>query len=163
MAVKKYRVLTDVYNRGRIQALIDIPRYEVKRGDVGGVVAVDGGLSHEGDCWLAGNAKIEESGHVHGNAYVAEDAVVWGEVYGNAVVGGDSEIAYEAKVYDNAMVGGSTFINYKSEVFGNAQVYGRSSILPHSQVGGYAILLGGYVKGSLLGCEIYYCGWPEDP
>ena len=62
----------------RIEALKDFS--DVKKGDKGGFVESEENLSHNGDCWVYGDAKV------------CGDAII----YGRAEVGGD------AKVADNA-------------------------------------------------------------
>ena len=57
--MKRYE-LTDIRNGKlrRIRALRDIPRYNVKAGDLGGWVESEKNLSQEGDCWVGGNARV---------------------------------------------------------------------------------------------------------
>jgi hypothetical protein len=78
--VKKYKLLkndtislygTPLY---RIQALRSFG--SVKKGELGGYIESKENLSHSGECWVFGNAKVCE------NARVSENA----EVYGNAWV-----------------------------------------------------------------------------
>lgn len=42
----------------RVRALRDIPRYKVHAGDEGGVIAGEGNLSQEGDCWVERGAMV---------------------------------------------------------------------------------------------------------
>ena len=67
----------------RIKALIDIEKYDVKAGDLGGYVEKEENLKHEGDAWVSGDARV------YGNAEVSGDA--W--VYGDAWVSGDADYA----------------------------------------------------------------------
>jgi hypothetical protein len=52
----------------RIRALKDFS--DVKAGDLGGFVESESNLSHNGDCWVYGNAKVYGNGEVFGNAKV---------------------------------------------------------------------------------------------
>ncbi len=101
----------------RIRALTDIGG-DVKAGDLGGWVQSEDNLSHDGDCWVCGNAKVCD------NAWVSDNAVVCGKavVYDNAVVCG------KAVVYDNAWVSDNAL------VYGNAQIYGKAVICGKAEI-----------------------------
>ena len=43
----------------RIKALIDILRWGVKAGDLGGYIQSENNLSQNGDCWVDGNGRVE--------------------------------------------------------------------------------------------------------
>jgi len=58
----------------RIRALRDIPRHNVKAGDLGGFIESEVNLSQEGDCWVGDNA------YVFGGARVCINACVCGDV-----------------------------------------------------------------------------------
>jgi len=64
----------------QIRALHDIPRWNVTKGDFGGYIEKEENLSHDGDCWVSGNAQVygdaQVSGYVwvSGNARVSENA-----------------------------------------------------------------------------------------
>ena len=60
----------------QIRALIDIPRYGVKAGDLGGWIETENNLSHEGDCWVGGGARVGGGAQVNGNARVGGNAHV---------------------------------------------------------------------------------------
>ena len=55
----------------QIQALKDFG--DVKNGDLGGWIEAENNLSHEGNAWVFGNARVS------GNAWVFDDAVVSGD------------------------------------------------------------------------------------
>ena len=81
----------------RIKALVNIERYGVKAGDLGGWVEKEDNLSQSGNAWVSGNAEVS------GNAWVSGDAVV----SGNAKVSGDAEVSGNAWVSGNAEVSGN--------------------------------------------------------
>ena len=95
----------------RIKALISFGN--VKEGELGGYIEKEGNLSHEGNAWVCGDARVFGNAWVFGDAEVCDNA--W--VYGNARVFGDAE------VYDNA------------RVFGDAWVYGNADIATISGFG----------------------------
>jgi hypothetical protein len=78
----------------QIRALKDIPRHGVKAGDLGGWIESEKNLSHEGDCWISGNAQVFEDARIGGNALVYGDSQVFGnsQVYGDVQVGGKNKV-----------------------------------------------------------------------
>lgn len=79
----------------------------VKAGDIGGWIEKEENLSHDGDCWVFGDA----------------------EVYGNAVVYGDARVFGNARVYGNARV--TTTV----KTFGNAFIYKITVTDKHIKIG----------------------------
>lgn len=141
--VKKYR-LTDEYimirdvKLFRIEAVKDFKNVKfknVKKGDKGGFVENENNLSHDGDCWIYGEAKVFGNAKVYGSAIVCGYA----EVYGNA------DIFDNAEVYGNAMVHGGANVFGSANVFGNAEVYGCANVYDNAIVNGYAEVYG-YAK-----------------
>ena len=66
----------------------------VKTGEFGGCIEKEENLSHFGNAWISGDAKV------YGDARVSDNA--W--VYGNAKVYGDARVSGNAWVYGNAEV-----------------------------------------------------------
>ena len=129
---RKYELLEDNYINYcgkalyRIKALRDFGY--IKKGELGGYIQSENNLSHEGECWVYGNAKVYEDARVFGNAKVFMNA----RVYGNAKVFG------EAEVYDNAEVYGNSKIFENAEVYVNAvinkgRIIGRVS-MPYKDI-----------------------------
>ena len=75
----------------QIKALVSFGN--VKAGDLGGYVEKENNLSHDGDAWGYGNAKVYGNAWVYGDAKVCGNAWVYGnaEVCGNAWVYGDAD------------------------------------------------------------------------
>ena len=84
----------------KIKALIDIERFGVKKGDLGGWIEKEENLNQDGNAWVSGNA------WVYGDARVSDNA--W--VYGNARVYGDAWVSDNAWVYGNAWVSGNVWV-----------------------------------------------------
>ena len=89
--MKKYELTEEtvtVYGKTlyRIRAVRDFG--SVKTGEFGGYIEKEENLSHFGDAWVYGNAKVYGDARVYGNAKVYGDARVSGNarVYGNAEV-----------------------------------------------------------------------------
>ena len=103
MKKKKYELIdkvdiVDGHTLYRIRALGNL-RY-VEKYDLGGWIESEDNLSHDGKCWVSGNARV------YGNARIT----------GNARVGGNAKVFGEAQVSENARVFGS------AQVFGNAHL-----------------------------------------
>lgn len=89
--MKKYELTEEtvtVYGKTlyRIRAVRDFG--SVKTGEFGGYIEKEENLSHFGDAWVYGNAKVSGDAKVYGNAKVYGEARVSGNawVYGNAEV-----------------------------------------------------------------------------
>ena len=100
---KKYRLTDETIEFSgvklhRIEALKDLS--VVKKGDKGGFVQSEKNLSHDGDCWIFGNANVFGDANVFGSA----------KVYGDANVFGDAYVSGNANVYGSAKVSGDTTI-----------------------------------------------------
>ena len=109
---------------GRIQAIKDFGC--IKAGDLGGWVEKEENLSHEGVCWVYGNA----------------------QVYGDAKVCGDAEVSGDARVFDDAEVYGDAQIYGYARVHGNAQVYDDARVFGNARVCGYAKIYTGDITST---------------
>ena len=76
----------------------------VKEGELGGFIEKEENLSHEGNAWVYGDAKVCGNAKVFGDAKVCGNAWVFGdaEVCGNAKVFGDAKVCGNAKVFGDA-------------------------------------------------------------
>jgi hypothetical protein len=136
--MKKYKLLenTKIHVRNiflcRIEALRGFGT--IKKGERGGFIESEKNLSHEGNSWVTGDAKV------YGNSWVFGDAKVSGnaEVYGNAYIYGHARVYGNAKVYGKAMVYGNAKVYGNSYVCGNAYlyIYGNVEIFRNIEVSG---------------------------
>ena len=80
----------------RIKALVEFG--DVEAGEFGGYVEKEENLSHDGDAWVSGNARVSGDARVCGDAWVYGDARVSGDarVYGDAWVSGDARVCGNA-------------------------------------------------------------------
>ena len=108
----------------RIKALVDIERYGVEAGNLGGFVQTEDNLSQDGDAWVG------EEANVYGNATVYGNAIVYGyaSVYGNAKICGNASVCGDASVSDYVMV------TDNAKIYGNARVYGNVAISGNAMV-----------------------------
>lgn len=114
----------------RIRALKDFR--DVKAGELGGYIANESNLSHEGNCWVYKNAIVYSYAKIYDNAQIYGYAEIFGytKIYDNARILGD------AKIYGKAQVLGD------AKIFGKAQVFGDAEIYEKAQVFGYALVHG---------------------
>jgi len=143
----------------QIQAAKAIPRHGVEVGQLGGYVSASGVLSHQGDCWIADNAKVYGNVRVLDNALVSEEArVVTSDpkleiiISGNAVIRGNafvSQISLPQGVKTSLISGDADISGYvnlnspcviegKVKLYDNA-IFGKNcSVLNNAHVGGEA-------------------------
>ena len=88
---KKYELTDETINHygvvlHRIKALRSFS--DVEAGDLGGYIQSEDNLSHEGDCWISGNAIVKDEAKVFDNAIVCGNAIVRGNanIYNKAIV-----------------------------------------------------------------------------
>ena len=120
----------------------------VKKGDFGGLIESEENLSHDGNCWVYGRARVFCNAKVYGNAVITNGAQVYdkaqvydnarvfddAKVYGRAQVFDNARLTKRAKAYDNAMVFDDAWVDENAQVFGDAQVYGTSRICGRAKV-----------------------------
>jgi len=100
----------------QIKALKDFGN--VKKGDLGGWIEKEGNLSHHGNAWVSGNARVFDKACISGNACVSDKA----RVSGNACVSDKARVSGNAFVSDKARVSGNAFVSDDVCVSGNACV-----------------------------------------
>ena len=150
----------------QIQALIDIPKYSIKAGDLGGYIEKEANLSQDNNAWVYGIARMSGNAQVSGGAWVSGNAQVYGNarVYGDAQVSGDALIYGDAQVYGDARVYGDAQVYGGAKVYGYAQVYGNALVYGNAQVESKLDLV--YIQaprydltltnsGLSIGCECY--------
>lgn len=98
----------------RIRALVDIPLHDIEAGDLGGVVQKESNLSHNGDCWIKGNARVIGESVVEGNALVTNRAVVKGKsrIASNAVVEDFAELDCVSLMGSDIWISGKANIRF---------------------------------------------------
>lgn len=141
----------------RIKALRDIPRYGVKKGDVGGYVLNSSTLSHFGDCWIGGHAQVLENAFVTGDAYVGDNAIVDGQdqmkitVFDNAKIIDNAAVTIwildgtktgSSSIYGNFEASGNARIINLDKGFGNAKVYGDALVRLAEEISGSSEVYG---------------------
>ena len=102
----------------------------VKTGEFGGYIEKEENLSHFGNAWISGDAKVYGDARVSDNAWVYGNAKVYGDarVFGNAWISGDAKVYGDARVSDNAWVYGNAKVYGDARVSGNAWVYGNAEV-----------------------------------
>ena len=136
--MKKYEMIPQENGMFRIKALVNISKFDIKIGDLGGLIEKEENLSHNGYAWISGNARVFGNAQVSGNARVSGDA----RVYGNAWISGDARVFGNAQVFGNARVYGDARVYGNAQVSGNAQVYGNAQVSGNARVSGDARVYG---------------------
>jgi hypothetical protein len=150
-ADRRVHPLRDSYiNVYRVIALIDIPRHGVKAGEVGGYVDHKKVLSQKGDCWIGGEAKVyvqfseKKKATVFDNAFVTDEAVVYGQ--------GNTEI----RIFDDAFVGSKARVLGAAvggifRIHGGARLLGNAVATNPMEITGHLSEHASVTKGSVLG------------
>ena len=108
---KKYELLPDDAikhdrrTRYRICALGDFGI--VRAGDLDGYLEKEDNLSHTGDAWVFGNAKVFDEANIVGNAWVYSKT----KVLGNARIAGYAKVSGDVCMYGGVEVGGNAWIS----------------------------------------------------
>lgn len=111
----------------QIRACVEIKNafgQTVYPGDVGGWIEKEDNLSHEGNAWVADNARVSGNAWVFGNAQVSGNAWVCGNawVYSNAWVYGDALVCGVVRVYGHAQVCGDAWVHGDAQVCNDAYI-----------------------------------------
>lgn len=83
----------------RIMALIDIP-FTAPEEFLGGYIEKEKNLSHEGICWVFGNAKVYDDAQVFDDAWVFGNA----QVFNDAQVFGNARAFSDVHIYDDIRI-----------------------------------------------------------
>jgi len=145
---KKYELIpSDKEGLYRIKALRSF--YFIKEGTVGGYVASEDNLSHEGNCWIHNNAIVCEEALVEDNAQIYDSAVISGyaTVCDNTLVYNEAKVFGDARVWDNARVFHFARLYGDAVACGTAQIGGYSSVFDYAGVKGNARVMGTCVVG----------------
>ncbi len=126
----------------QIRALRDFGN--VKKGDLGGYVATEKNLSHDGDAWIGGDACVYDNAFVSGNALVYGYARIWADaqVFGNARISGEAGVHGRAVVYGNASIYGNAWVFANAQISDNAKIYDMAHVYDDAWVCGNAEIYG---------------------
>lgn len=136
----------------QIKALRDIPKHNVKKGDLGGFIFSNSNLDQGGDSWVTATSYVFDSAFVTGDSIVMDGAVLYGE----ARVTGASRLSQlnigdRVEIHNSHVTGpmkmtDDVYIEH-SKVFGNAEIIGNVAIenstlrLINSKIQGSSILI----------------------
>jgi acyl-[acyl carrier protein]--UDP-N-acetylglucosamine O-acyltransferase len=125
--LKKYELLKSSNGFFRIRALRDFN--DVKAGDFGGYIESEANLSHEGNAWVADEAKATSEARVTENAKICGHAMVTGQ----ARISGDARVGGWAHVSGNCQIAGRASVTSPRPDLGrpfSAQSKGRKTPRP---------------------------------
>jgi len=109
-----------------------------KKGDLGGFIEKEENLDYHSNAWVSDNAMVFGDAKVTDSALVCENA----KVYGYAWVSGYARVSGNALVFEYARVSGHAKIQENAQVFGRSFVGGNALISGNAQVSGYAMITG---------------------
>ena len=140
----------------RIRAVRDFDGVEA--GGLGGFIESEQNLSHEGNAWVCEDALVFGDAMVCGDALVCDNARVFGNalVFGDAEVFGYARVSGDAKVFDNARVSGDAQVSGNARVSGDAQVSGNAWVEGDALISTTRDYLIVGPLGSRDGCTTFY-------
>lgn len=168
MSDKKYEILKDqviTMNGSTIYRIKALKNFgDVEAGDIGGFVESEDNLSHEGPCWIYGdamvyhkakvkdNAIVRDYVHVFNNARVMENAIVEGHarVSDDSTVFGNARIKDNANVFGRGIVHGFAIVQDNAVVFEQARVCGETIVKDYTQVSGHIMVTRGEISNSVV-------------
>lgn len=120
----------------RIKAVIDIPAYNIRCGDLGGWIASPDNLPQLGNGW------VDEHALVYGNAVVTGNALVTGsaEVFGRALIHDHAVVSDHARIFGDAEVANDAHVSGYAMLGGNARVAGVAELSDFDFIGGDTVL-----------------------
>lgn len=144
---KKYELIQedsitiDGFKLFRIRALKDF--YVINKGELGGYVESEDCLSHNGDCWISGNAKVYNASKVIENAQIEDNAVLTdgSMASGSALIKDNAVVKHFSTVKDVTTVSGNAVIDSSTVSF-NAKVTDDASVHHHTLIKGYSRISG---------------------
>lgn len=120
----------------RIKALRDFS--DVKKGDLGGYIEKEKNLDHDGECWVADDAKVYNKARVSQNAVISDTAFV----FEGAMVLGNAKVKDDSKVFAGAGVLGHVVVTNGSRVSRDTIIRGNRVIDGETIVGGLKFIKG---------------------
>ena len=120
----------------RIRALKDFGG--VKKGDLGGYIEKEKNLDHDGECWVADDAKVYNKARVSQNAVISDTAFV----FAGAMVLGNAKVKDDSKVFAGAGVLGHVVVTNGSRVSRDTIIRGNRVIDGETIVGGLRFIKG---------------------
>ena len=165
---KKYEILKDqaiTMNGSTIYRIKALKNFgDVEAGDMGGFVESEDNLSHEGPCWIYGdamvyhkakvkdNAIVRDYVHVFNNARVMENAIVEGHarVSDDSTVFGNARVKDNANVFGHGIIHGFAIVQDNATVFEQARICGETIIKDYAQVSGHIMVSRGEITNSVV-------------
>lgn len=154
----QHRYFKDAY---RIRALVDLPKHNVRAGDIGGFITGEHNLSQHGESWVGDDALVIKNGLVTDDAYAGDytrltgrallmddacavdHATMCGEtracgyaqLSGTSLVCDNAQFFDHVRVSDDATVEGNVTMHGNSQVYADARMSGDVQLRSHMAVG----------------------------
>lgn len=126
----------------RIRALKDFDN--VSKGDLGGYIASEKNLSHNGNCWIYKGAIVFKNAKVYDNAKISQSLLICenAQIFGNAIISGLVTIHGNAKIYGNTIILGNALIGDNAEVYGHTLIRDKAQIYENTIINGDVEIIG---------------------
>lgn len=116
---KKYKLIPEG-DCFRIQALIDIPEYQVRRGDLGGIIDREYNLPQDRKGWVSKESRVQGDAIVYdafvsGKSLVADSARVISGIIENSNLLGTLRVKGKVRITDSTVSNGSFVIRDSNE------------------------------------------------
>ena len=145
--MKKYEITNDTktINGVTVHRIVALKSFgNVTKGDLGGWIEKESNLSQSGNAWVTDDAVIYGEASVKGDAKVSGNAVVYdhalinchANVTDNVIIRGRSFISGDTKVFENAVVEGYATTYDNAIIRGNARISGSVIMKGYSRAGG---------------------------
>ncbi len=119
----------------RIRALRDVCN-DITKGTIGCYIEKEENLSHEGFCWVYGNAQVYDNASVRNYASVSDNATV----NCNAIIKDEAMISDSAFVTGNAVVDRNAFVGGWGCVYDDTKITDHAIVCDYAKISGDAIL-----------------------
>lgn len=145
----------------RIQALRSIPKYGVKKGDLGGYISSEDVLSQEDSCWVAYNAIAMGNVQIRNDAYLGDTALALCDWTDCMIVLTDSAAIIEdakftmgknedtgdqpkitSHISGQAIISGNARVDNVKEISGNVQINGDAIVSTANKISGNILIAG---------------------
>lgn len=160
--IKEDSIEVEGHTLHRIRLLKDLGH--VKAGTLGGYIEKEDNLSHEGNCWIYGdamvyhkakvkdNAIVRDYVHVFNNARVMENAIVesHARVSDDSTVFGNARVKDNANVFGRGIIHGFAIVQDNATVFEQARICGETIIKDYAQVSGHIMVSRGEITNSVV-------------
>lgn len=138
--MKKYELTDEIklYNGRTLHRIVALRSFgRIEKGDKGGWIEKEENLSHEGNCWVYGEAKVLDDAKVLDNACLLHRAELYDRacLHNNAAVGDQAILSGDAGVFSFAKVYGYALV-HDAKLSGDVEIHGNATVCGNVIIGG---------------------------